>query len=106
MNARMRKLIGTVVLLVFLALYAWAAMAIGAGRVMLAPAWMQFACSLSMPAKDLNFPLFICLTWASGTFLHHARSITVRLQPGCVFWDTRPVRASLNEREILRQGAA
>jgi len=40
MRARTRKLIGTVVLLVFLALYAWAA-AIGAGRITLAPHWSQ-----------------------------------------------------------------
>jgi hypothetical protein len=43
MPARTRKLIGTIVLLVFLALYAWSAMVIGAGRITLAPAWMQFA---------------------------------------------------------------
>jgi len=43
MPARVRKLIGTVVLLVFLVLYAWVASAIGAGRIMLAPAWAQFA---------------------------------------------------------------
>ena len=42
MPARTRKLIGTIALLIFLALYAWAA-AIGAGRVSLAPAWAQFA---------------------------------------------------------------
>lgn len=42
MPARTRKLIGTVLLLVFLALYAWAAMVIGAGRITLAPAWAQF----------------------------------------------------------------
>ena len=40
---RTRKLIGTVVLLVFLVLYAWAAAAIGAGRITLATAWAQFA---------------------------------------------------------------
>ncbi len=43
MPARTRKLIGTVVLLIFLTLYAWAAAAIGAGRITLAPAWAQFA---------------------------------------------------------------
>jgi len=43
MRARTRKLIGTVVLLVFLVLYAWAAAAIGGGRITLAPAWAQFA---------------------------------------------------------------
>jgi hypothetical protein len=43
MPARTRKLIGTIVLLVFLGLYAWAAAAIGAGRVTRAPAWAQFA---------------------------------------------------------------
>jgi hypothetical protein len=30
-------------LLVFLALYAWAAAVIGAGRISLAPSWAQFA---------------------------------------------------------------
>ena len=43
MSARSRKLIGMVVLLIFLALYAWAAMMIGAGRLTLAPQWAQFA---------------------------------------------------------------
>ncbi|HUU67315.1 MAG TPA: DUF2842 domain-containing protein [Methyloceanibacter sp.] len=43
MRARSRKLIGTVVLLVLLVLYAWVASAIGAGRISVAPAWAQFA---------------------------------------------------------------
>jgi hypothetical protein len=43
MTARRRKLIGTVVLLVFLAVYAWAAAAIGAGRIAHAAAGAQFA---------------------------------------------------------------
>jgi hypothetical protein len=43
MTARARKLIGTIVLLVFLALYAWIAGVISAGRITLAPAWAQFA---------------------------------------------------------------
>jgi hypothetical protein len=43
MPARTRKLIGMIALLVFLALYAWMAGAIGAGRITLAPAWAQFA---------------------------------------------------------------
>lgn len=43
MRARTRKLIGTVALLIFLALYAWAAAAIGAGRITLAPHWVQLA---------------------------------------------------------------
>ena len=43
MRARSRKLIGALVLLVFLALYAWVASAIGAGRISVAPAWAQFA---------------------------------------------------------------
>ncbi len=43
MAARTRKLIGTILLLVFLALYAWVAGVIGAGRITLAPAWAQFA---------------------------------------------------------------
>jgi len=43
MPARSRKLVGTILLLVFLGLYAWVAGVIGAGRVTLAPAWAQFA---------------------------------------------------------------
>jgi hypothetical protein len=43
MPARSRKLIGTVALLVFLALYVGVAMVIGEGRVTLAPHWLQFA---------------------------------------------------------------
>lgn len=43
MPARKRKLFGTIVLLLFVALYAWAAAAIGAGRITSAPAWAQFA---------------------------------------------------------------
>jgi len=43
MSAHVRKLIGTIVLLVFVALYAWVAGVIGAGRITLAPAWAQFA---------------------------------------------------------------
>ncbi len=43
MSARSRKLIGMIVLLIFLALYAWVAMIIGAGRLTLAPQWVQFA---------------------------------------------------------------
>ena len=43
MRARSRKLIGTVVLLVFIILYVWLASAIGAGRISVAPAWAQLA---------------------------------------------------------------
>jgi hypothetical protein len=43
MLARIRKLIGTIALLVFLALYAWTAGVVGAGRITLAPSWAQFA---------------------------------------------------------------
>jgi hypothetical protein len=43
MNARTRKLFGTIVLLLFIGLYAWAVAAIGAGRITVAPAWAQFA---------------------------------------------------------------
>jgi len=39
----MRKLVGTFVLLTFLAVYAWVAAAIGSARIALAPAWAQFA---------------------------------------------------------------
>ena len=41
MSVRIRKLVGTVVLLIFLVLYIWAAAAIGAGRITLAPIWAQ-----------------------------------------------------------------
>jgi len=40
---RIRKLIGTIVLLVFLGVYAWAAVIIGAGRITQAPHWAQLA---------------------------------------------------------------
>ncbi len=43
MRVRTRKLIGTVVLLVFLGVYAWVAVIVGAGRITLAPHWAQFA---------------------------------------------------------------
>lgn len=43
MASRSRKLIGTIALLTFLAIYAWVAAAIGSGRIALAPAWAQFA---------------------------------------------------------------
>jgi hypothetical protein len=43
MSVRSRKLIGMVVLLIFLAVYAWVAMLIGAGRLTAAPQWVQFA---------------------------------------------------------------
>ena len=43
MSARTRKLIGTVVLLIFLSLYVWGAVEIGAGRITLASPWVQLA---------------------------------------------------------------
>jgi len=43
MAARTRKLIGTIVLLLFLAIYATVAAVIGAGRITLAPHWAQLA---------------------------------------------------------------
>ncbi len=43
MHVRTRKLIGTIVLLLFLAAYATAAAVIGSGRIALAPQWVQFA---------------------------------------------------------------
>ncbi len=43
MPARTRKLIGTVVLLIFLAIYVAAAVSIGEGHVVSAPAWVQLA---------------------------------------------------------------
>ncbi|MFW2391285.1 MAG: DUF2842 domain-containing protein [Methyloceanibacter sp.] len=43
MSAHLRKLIGTVVLLVFLVLYIWLAAALGSGRIVEAPALLQAA---------------------------------------------------------------
>jgi hypothetical protein len=43
MHPRTRKLIGTVVLLLSLAVYATIAAVIGSGRIALAPQWVQFA---------------------------------------------------------------
>jgi hypothetical protein len=43
MNTRTRKLIGTIVLLVFLAIYVLTAVSIGERHVVMAPAWLQFA---------------------------------------------------------------
>ena len=43
MQARTRKLIGTIVLLLFLILYAWMAVEIGAGRIAHASPWVQLA---------------------------------------------------------------
>ncbi len=40
---RTRKLIGTVLLLIFLAVYVTAAVMIGANHVVAAPAWVEFA---------------------------------------------------------------
>jgi hypothetical protein len=42
-SVRLRKLIGTVVLLVFLALYTWIAVVIGSGRITEAHGLVQFA---------------------------------------------------------------
>lgn len=43
MSSRVRKLIGTVALLVFLVLYVWAAGAIGSGRIVEAHGLVQLA---------------------------------------------------------------
>ena len=43
MRTRTRKLIGTIVLLIFLAVYATVAAVIGSGRIALAPQWVQIA---------------------------------------------------------------
>ena len=43
MRTRTRKLIGTIALLLFLAVYASVAAIIGSSRVALAPQWVQFA---------------------------------------------------------------
>ena len=43
MRGRSRKLFGTIVLLLLLAVYATIAAVIGSGRIALAPQWVQFA---------------------------------------------------------------
>ena len=43
MTSRLRKLVGTVALLVFLGVYVWLVAAIGSGRISEAPAVEQFA---------------------------------------------------------------
>ena len=43
MTARTRKLIGTVLLLLFLGAYTWAVVIIGSGRITLARHWAQLA---------------------------------------------------------------
>lgn len=43
MRLRTRKLVGTILLLGFLIAYSWAAVAVGAGRIALAPPLAQFA---------------------------------------------------------------
>jgi hypothetical protein len=43
MSVRTRKLIGTVVLLLFLMLYAWVVVAISVGQITEAPGYAQFA---------------------------------------------------------------
>ena len=43
MSARNRKLVGTIVLVIFLGAYAWVAVEVGAGRISHAPHWAQFA---------------------------------------------------------------
>ena len=41
MGVRLRKLIGTIVMLVFVVVYALAAMALAQGRITEAPGWLQ-----------------------------------------------------------------
>lgn len=43
MHVRSRKLFGTIVLLLFVAVYGTIAAVIGSGRIALAPQWLQFA---------------------------------------------------------------
>lgn len=62
MGARNRKLVGTVVLLVFLVLYAWVAAIIGAGRITLAPHWMQFVYFLAAGLLWV-LPALILIRW-------------------------------------------
>ncbi|MBM3544267.1 MAG: DUF2842 domain-containing protein [Alphaproteobacteria bacterium] len=62
MSARNRKLIGTIVLLVFLALYSWVAVMIGAGRITLAPHWVQFIYFLAAGLLWV-LPALILIRW-------------------------------------------
>lgn len=62
MTARTRKLIGTVGLLVFLGVYAWAAAAIGAGRITLASHWLQLAYFLAAGLLWV-FPAGLLIRW-------------------------------------------
>ena len=43
MYARNRKLVGTIVLVIFLSAYAWVAVEVGAGRISRGPHWVQLA---------------------------------------------------------------
>jgi hypothetical protein len=65
MRAKSRKLIGTVVLLVFLALYAWGTAAIGMGRVTLAPLWAQLAYFL-IAGLLWVLPAGLLIRWMQG----------------------------------------
>jgi hypothetical protein len=62
MPARIRKLIGTVVLLVFLALYAFVAVMIGAGRITTAPHWAQFVYFLAAGLLWV-LPALVLIRW-------------------------------------------
>jgi len=55
-------LIGTLVLLVFLILYAWVAAIIGAGRITLAPHWVQFAYFLTAGLLWV-LPALVLIRW-------------------------------------------
>jgi uncharacterized protein DUF2842 len=62
MHPRTRKLIGTIVLLLFLAIYATVAAVIGSGRIALAPAWVQFAYYLTTGLAWV-LPAVLLIAW-------------------------------------------
>ena len=57
-----RKLIGTVLLLIFLAIYVAAAVSIGEGHVVSAPAWVQLAYFLAAGLAWV-FPAGLLIKW-------------------------------------------
>ena len=62
MQVRTRKLIGTVLLLIFLAVYVTAAVMIGANHVVAAPAWVEFAYFLAAGLLWV-FPAALLIKW-------------------------------------------
>jgi hypothetical protein len=65
MTTRTRKLIGTVVLLLFIAAYATVAAVIGSGRIALAPQWVRFAFFLTTGLLWV-IPAGLLIRWMQG----------------------------------------